>query len=546
MRLHDDPQQGAVADAAMLIFESLLGLLLAAVVLATIARKVDVPYPVLLALGGAALAFVPGMPRWTLQPELALALFIAPVLLDAAFDSSPRDLKDNWVPLTGLVFAAVGLTTVAVALVARALIPEMPWAVAIALGAIVAPPDAAAATAVLRQARLPHRLLTILEGESLLNDASSLLIYRVAVGAALSGMAGGGFSVTSAAPLLVYALVGSVVFGYAGAWLVGRTIPRMHDAPTAIIVQFGTTFGMWIAAERLGLSGILTIVVYAIVIARTAPLLMSARLRVPSFAVWETVVFVLNVLAFVLIGLQIRHIWDRLEASSRASTVVFALTILATVIVVRIVWVISYYAVVRWRMNRVGFHPPRPMVPPTFKGGIVISWCGMRGIVTLAAAYALPEAGENGQGGFPFRDPIILTAFAVVIGTLIIQGLTIKPLIARLRLVDDDPVGREFEQARVAAYAAALQSLEGERSSEADALRRKYDDLRRRAEHGPDAPSDAAEAKTASLRQRAIDAARQAAHAMREREEIGDAAFRRLEIELDWQELIAEQSSGSR
>ena len=177
----------------------------------------------------------------------------------------------------------------------------------------------------------------------------------------------------------------------------------MHDAPTAIVVLFGTTFGMWLAAERLGLSGILTIVVYAIVIARTAPLLMSARLRVPSFAVWETVVFVLNVLAFVLIGLQIGPIWERLEAGSRTGTIVFALTILATVMVVRIAWVMSYYTVVRWRMNRAGFHPPRPMVPPTVKGGIVIAWCGMRGIVTLAAAYALPEAGTNGQCGFPFR-----------------------------------------------------------------------------------------------------------------------------------------------
>ncbi len=171
----------------MLVFESLLALLLCAALLANLARRLDIPYPVLLALGGAALAFVPGMPAWTLRPDLALALFIAPVLLDAAYDSSPRDLKDNWAPLVGLVFVAVVLTTIAVAVLARWLVPEMPWAVAIALGAIVAPPDAAAATAVLRQAHLPHRLLTILEGESLLNDASSLLIYRVAVAAALGG-----------------------------------------------------------------------------------------------------------------------------------------------------------------------------------------------------------------------------------------------------------------------------------------------------------------------------------------------------------------------
>src|SRR4051812_7458589 len=176
--------------------EVLLGMVLAAVTLAALARRVGAPYPVFLALGGAFLAFVPGAPSFTLPPELALALFIAPILLDAAYDASPRDLKDNWAPLTSLVVFAVGLTTAAVALVSHALVPEMPWAAAIALGAVVAPPDAAAATAVLRPLRPPHRILTILEGESLLNDASSLLIYRVAVGA----VAASSFSLGTVAP----------------------------------------------------------------------------------------------------------------------------------------------------------------------------------------------------------------------------------------------------------------------------------------------------------------------------------------------------------
>src|SRR5215217_2593184 len=171
--------------------EVVVGLVLAAVLLAAAARRVGAPYPVFLALGGAVLAFLPGAPSFTVPPELALALFVAPVLLDAAYDTSLRDLRDNWVPVTGLVVIAVGLTTAAVAAVAHALIPSMPWAVAIALGAIVAPPDAVAATAVLRPLHPPHRLLTILEGESLLNDASALLIYRLAV----SAIAAGGFSI---------------------------------------------------------------------------------------------------------------------------------------------------------------------------------------------------------------------------------------------------------------------------------------------------------------------------------------------------------------
>src|SRR5213593_1433711 len=195
--------------------EALIGLVLAAVILAAAARRVGAPYPVFLALGGAILAFVPGAPSFTVLPELALALFVAPVLLDAAYDASLRDLRDNWAPVTGLVVFAVGLTTAAVAVVAHALIPAMPWAAAIALGAVVAPPDAVAATAVLRPLRPPHRLLTILEGESLLNDATALLIYRLAVGA----VGANGFSFAAVAPTFLLAVAGSVIAGPALGWV---------------------------------------------------------------------------------------------------------------------------------------------------------------------------------------------------------------------------------------------------------------------------------------------------------------------------------------
>src|SRR5436305_8294717 len=219
--------------------EVLLGMVLVAALLAALARRVGAPYPVFLALGGALLAFVPGAPVLTVPPELVLALFIAPVLLDAAYDASPRDLKDNWVPLTSLVVFAVGLTTAAVALGVRALLPEMPWAAAIALGSIVAPPDAAAATAVLRPLRPPQRILTILEGESLLNDASALLIYRLAVGA----VAAHSFSIRAVAPNFLVAVAGSLVVGPVLGWIVLRLLGRVEHVPTAIILQFVTTFG---------------------------------------------------------------------------------------------------------------------------------------------------------------------------------------------------------------------------------------------------------------------------------------------------------------
>jgi CPA1 family monovalent cation:H+ antiporter len=505
--------------------ETLVGLVLAAVMLAAVARRVGAPYPAFLALGGAILAFVPGAPSFTVPPELALALFVAPVLLDAAYDASPRDLKDNWVPLTGLVVFAVGLTTIAVAGVARALMPGMPWAPAIALGAVVAPPDAAAATAVLRHLRPPHRILTVLEGESLLNDASALLIYRLAVGA----VAANGFSIGAVAPTFLLAVAGSVVAGPALGWLFLKLTDRVQDVPTAIILQFVSTFGVWIVADRIGLSGVLTMVCYAMAIARTAPERTPARIRIPSYAVWETAVFVLNVLAFIFIGLQIRPILESLEPSARGRYFAVAGAVLVTVIVVRIAWHMSFNAVIRWRDRRLGFHPPRPMLRPSVGSGLIISWAGMRGIVTLAAALALPAA-------FPFRDVIVLTAFSVVLGTLVIQGLTLKPLLRALDLRDDDPIGHEVGAARERALWAGLASFEYDRSAVAEAVRQEFTAHLGSVDPDPE-EGEARRFAHSDIHRRALQAARQAVLAMRTSDEIGDDAFHQMEEELDWIEM---------
>jgi Na+/H+ antiporter len=503
--------------------EALLVMVLAAVILAALARRAGAPYPVFLALGGALLAFLPGVPSFTVPPELALALFIAPVLLDAAYDASPRDLKDNWAPLTGLFVFAVGLTTAAVALVARSLLPEMPWAAAIALGAVVAPPDAAAATAVLRPLRPPHRILTILEGESLLNDASALLIYRLAVGAA----AANAFSIRTVAPTFMLAVAGSLVAGPALGWLVLRLLERVRHVPTSIILQFVTTFGVWILADRVGLSGVLTMVCYAMVLARTAPERTPARIRVPAYAVWETVVFVVNILAFIFIGRQIRPILESLEATNRGRYVAVAIAVLVTVIVVRFAWHMSFNTVVRWRHRRRGFHPIRPMLRPTVGSGLVISWAGMRGIVSLAAAMALPAA-------FPYRDLIVLTAFSVVLGTLVLQGLTLKPLLRALDLDDDDPIGRELSAARARALRLGLATFEHDRSPVADAIREAFT---MRLAPGRWEEGDARRFSTGDIHRSVLQAARQAVLAMRANEEIGDDAFHLVEEDLDWLEM---------
>ncbi|WP_411880571.1 cation:proton antiporter [Polaromonas sp. YR568] len=491
-----------------------------AVMLAAVARRVGAPYPVFLAIGGALLAFVPGTPSPALPPELVLALFVAPVLVDAAFDASPRDLRDNWGPLVSLVVVAVGLTTAAVAVVAHMLVPQMPWAAAVALGAIVAPPDAVAATAVLRKLRPPQRILTILEGESLLNDASALLIYRVAVGA----VAAGSFSVQSVAPTFLLAVIGSLVAGPALAWLTQHVLDRVQHVPTSIILQFVGTFTVWLVAEHVGLSGVLTTVCFAMTLARLGPARMPARIRVPTNAVWATVIFALNVFAFIFIGLQIRPILADLGVLERDRYLLVACAVLATVIAVRMAWHMSFNAAVRWRDKRFGFHPPRPMLRPTVGSGLVISWAGMRGIVTLAAALALPAA-------FPMRNLIVFTAFSVVLGTLVIQGLTLKLLLRVLRLQDDDPVAGEVRKARdhVVAAALACPSAAGGRAGEF--VRMRFERLAR-GEPGQPAPLRAEDAAYRA----ALHAARQALLDLRESRSIGDDAFHTLENELDWME----------
>jgi len=442
-----------------------------------------------------------------------------------------RDLRDNWVPVATLVLVAVGLTTAVVAVVAHWLLPSMPWAAAIALGAIVAPPDAAAATAVLRSVKLPYRVLKILEGESLLNDASALLIYRVAVSAALATS----LSASHVVPALTAAIIGSLVAGYVLARISMLVTARISDVPTSIIMQFAGAFTVWIAAEKLGLSGILTIVVYAVTLARNVPAYTPARLRVPSYAVWETMVYLLNVMAFVLIGTQLRPIWAGLDDSVRWQYSVVAGAVLAAVIVTRIVWVMANNTVWRLLIFRFGLKPRRATIsPPTQKGGILVAWCGMRGIVTLAAAFALPQ-------GFPYRDLILLTAFGVVLGTLVLQGLTLRPLIAWLALDDGDPVAHEVGWARRAAFHAALEAIDGNTSAEAEMLRLEYRQMLDQSESNPDGLTSS-ELPADPVRRDAIRAARQKLFEMRESGEIGDDAFHRLEEEFDWAELSAAKS----
>jgi CPA1 family monovalent cation:H+ antiporter len=279
----------------------------------------------------------------------------------------------------------------------------------------------------------------------------------------------------------------------------------------------------------MGLSAVLTMVCYAVTVARRAPAQVPAWSRIPSYAVWETVVFALNILAFIFIGLQIRPILNGLADGDRGSYFAVAGAVLLTTMVVRVAWQMAFNAVVRWRDARFGFNPPRPMLRASVGSGLVISWAGMRGIVSLAAALALPA-------NFPYRDLILLTAFSVVLGTLAIQGLTLKPLLRALDLRDDDPVGQERRAARERALRAALATLDGDRSPNAEAVRQEFS-AHFAHEDGDGDDSDAERAEHTALHHKAFQAARQAVLDMRDRDEIGDDAFHEIEEQLDWLEV---------
>ncbi len=510
----------------MQLFELVIGLLIGAAILTTLSKRIGIPYPVVLALAGTALAFVPadgvGV---TLDPDLALALFVAPVLLDAAYDTSLRDLRANWVPVLSLVLFCVVVTIAAVAFVAHWLVPDMPWAVAIALGAIVAPPDATAATAVLRLIAPPYRMLVVLEGESLLNDASALLIYRLALGVA----AGGSMAPTVIVPALLLSVAGGAVIGFVLAKIFPLLIRRLDDIPVNIVMQFAGTFGVWLIAEAVGASPVLTVVVYAMTLARAEGSEANAANRRTSFAVWDVATYTLNALAFVLVGLQLHPIIGTI-GGRWGLYAGFSLAVLATVVLARIAWVMIYNRgwTLRHRWTTARHEPGKH--GPSLAGAVVVSWCGMRGVVTLATALALPFDANGAP--FPHRDLLVAAAFTVVLGTLLVQGTTLKPLLRWLDLHDDGEVGREERLARHEVTQAALAMLRDRTEPEADPLRKEYKLL---------LEEQSAEAGVKSetingLRLDAIATERKVLHRLRRNHTIGDGAYHTVQEELDWAE----------
>lgn len=520
--------------------EIVLLLLALVAALTVLARRVSVPYPILMTIGGLVIGLVlnqvPGAPQVSLAPELVFLLFLPPILFSAAYFTSPHELKVNARPIGLLAVGLVLVTTLAVGWVVHSLVPSMGWAAAFALGAIVSPPDAVSATAIAQRLGLPRRVVTILEGESLVNDATALTALRLAIVAV-----GSAFSLTEATATFVYVSLGGVLVGLVVGWAVVQLAKRLSDPPVAVLVSLLAPFAAWIPAELAGMSGVLSVVTAGVVLGRSAARILSSDTRVLASGVWQMVIFVLNGLVFILIGLQLPTILGELRATWTPSQLaILAVAVSLTVIVMRLIWVFPATYVPRWIIPGLRARDPSP--PPEIV--VIIGWAGMRGVVSLAAALALPL-------GFPARDLLQFLTFAVILATLVGQGLSLPWLIRRLGVGDDGSEQHDEIHAREAANSAALERLD-ELAEEwpghlelIDQMRARYQHAAEHLEHEHsddegEIPPDQEMIEHAAIRQAVIDAQRVAIIDLRDRRVIGDVALRRVERDLDLEELRAE------
>ncbi len=422
----------------------LVSLLVAVAVLGAAARAVNIPYPIVLVVGGLVLGFVPGLPDAELEPELVLVIFLPPLLYSAAFFANLHDLRQSLRPIALNAVGLVLVTMCAVAVAVKALVPDMPWAAAFTLGAIVAPTDPVAATSIMRRMAVPRRLVSVVEGESLVNDGTALVAYRTAIVAV-----GGTFSIWEAGLEFVLSAAGGVAIGVAVGWVIVEIRRRIDDIPVEITIALLSGYAAYLPAEAVHASGVLAAVTVGIIVGWKAPEISTASMRLQGYAVWEILIFLLNALLFVLIGLQLPLILDGLSGQPAGELLWWCVAISLVVIVTRLLWGQTVVFVIRALDRRAVQRERRS----TWQARMVIGWSGMRGSVSLAAALAL-------EPDFPQRDLILLLTFAVILSTLVLQGLTLPAVIRVLGVRDDGADAQEELVGRRAAAEVALARLD--------------------------------------------------------------------------------------
>jgi monovalent cation/hydrogen antiporter len=520
----------------------ILGVLVAVAALFVLAEFTDVPYPILFVLGGLTLGFVPGVPNVELNPDLVLVIVLPPLLYSAAFFSSLRDLRRNIRPISLLAIGLVLATTFGVAWVAHSFIDDLSWKAAVVLGAIVSPTDAIAATSIAERLNVPRRIVTIIEGESMVNDATALIVYKFAVAAVVSGS----FSIGDAGLAFLGRAAGGVAVGLVVGWLVAKVRRRLDDAPTEIALSLLTAYFAYLPAEALGVSGVLAAVTVGIYLGWLAPqLVTSPATRLQSQAVWEILVFLVNAFLFALLGLQFQGLVDSLKGFSAGTLLGYGAIVGGTVIVIRLLWIFPNAYVPRLLFRSIRERDPYP----PWQWPVVIGWAGMRGAVSLAAALALPLDTDAGAA-FPARNLIIFLTFCVILVTLVFQGLTLPKLIRALHVEADD--GAEVEEIKARKHAARaaiarIDELAAEdwvRDDTADRMRGLYDyRLRRFAARFDDGDDGALEQQSLSyqrLRREALIAEREAVYDLRNQGVINDAVMNRVVRDLDLEDTRLE------
>ena len=526
------------------VAEIFVGLLLAVAVLALLARKLTIPYPILFVVGGLLLGLIPKLPKVRLDPELVFLFVLPPLLYPAALFTSWRDFRANLRPIALLAIGLVLFTTVSVAYLAHYFM-DLPLAAGFVLGAIISPPDAIAATAIADRLKVPRRIVTILEGESLVNDATALVAYRFAVVAVVTGS----LSLAHASVQFFVVGIGGILVGLAVGWLAEQFHKRVDDAPIEITVSLLTPFVAYLAAERFGFSGVLAVVTAGLYLGMRMPELLSFRTRLRGGPVWEMVEFLLNGFVFILIGLQLPEVVSALSGHSIPvhRLVWYALLISLAVIVIRILWVFPANYLPRLFFTKLCRHDPYP----PWRHVTIVAWTGMRGVVSLAAALALPLTLRDSTTPFPGRDLILFLTFVVILATLVLQGLSLPPLIRWLGIQDDRSMEREEREARLKANQAALTRLNeiAQRDpAKDDALQRlrvEYEDHIRQVEgaepESAGTPLRLFSSEYERLSHEALQIERVTIIKLRNQDVISDEVLRRIQRDIDLAEARLQQ-----
>jgi monovalent cation/hydrogen antiporter len=512
------------------ITEFILICLVAVGLLTLAARRFGIPYPILLTAGGLGLALIPGVPAIRLEPELVFDLFLPPLLYPAAVYTTWRDFRANLRPILLLAIGLVLATMSATAFLFHWL-AGLPLAVGFVFGALISPPDAVAALSVTQNMRVPRKIVVILEGESLANDATSFISFRFAVAAVMTGS----FSLAEAGTRFLLVAAGGICVGVIVGWLATEVQRHLDDPPVQTMFSLLTPYIAYFAGERLHVSGILAVVIAGMVYGWHAPKVLRGRMRLQALPVWETVVFVLNGVLFMLIGLELPVVVRSLPPDLIAQAPKLALLVLITITLVRFLWMFGSSYLPRLLSRKL-----RHEMPPWQHTGL-IAWTGMRGADSLAGALAIPFLLPNGQP-FPGRNLILLLTFGVIFGTLLLQGLSLAPLIRWLKVVDDHVSEKEERLARLKANEAAMARLDEMKSSRhvhqdiIERLRAEYSDRIRQLRNqssDEESPPGLFSPDFEKLAREVLETERQTVIQLRNEEQLDSQALRRIQRDID-------------